>query len=92
MIANALHLSKGYVHFLFQMEALTVSRYIWDLRLEKCRTALADAAQAHRSVSDIAYAWGFNSLSHFSHTFKSRFGVSPRDYRSEQLGALISSD
>ncbi len=92
LIANALHLSKGYVHFLFQMEALTVSRYIWDLRLEKCRTALADAAQAHRSVSDIAYAWGFNSLSHFSHTFKSRFGVSPRDYRSEQLGALISSD
>ncbi len=87
LIANALHLSKGYVHFLFQMEESTVSRYIWDLRLEKCRTALADAAQAHRSISDIAYAWGFNGLSHFSHSFKSRYGCSPREYRTELLEA-----
>jgi AraC-like DNA-binding protein len=83
-IAAAMHLSKGYIHMLFRMEDTTISRYIWDLRLEMCRKELANPQYEYRSVSDIAYAWGFNSLSHFSHSFKSRYGYSPRAYRYEQ--------
>lgn len=35
------------------------------------------------SVSEVAYDAGFNDLAHFSRSFKSHFGRSPSDYRSE---------
>jgi AraC-like DNA-binding protein len=85
LIANKLNLSKSYLHFLFKEEEITVSRYIWDMRLEKCRNALADIRQINRSITDIAFAWGFNSVTHFSSAFKTRFGLSPRAYRNQQL-------
>jgi AraC family transcriptional regulator, positive regulator of tynA and feaB len=42
---------------------------------------LLDKAQDARSVSEIAYRFGFGDLSHFSKSFKSRFGNTPRDIR-----------
>ena len=33
------------------------------------------------SVSEICYACGFNNLSNFNRTFKSRRGYTPRDFR-----------
>ena len=35
----------------------------------------------HRSVSEIAFAWGFNSSAHFCRLFKSHYGVSPSEFR-----------
>jgi AraC-like DNA-binding protein len=81
MIAGAMHLSRSTIHLLFRMEDTTISRYIWDLRLEMSRNQLTDPNYRDRSLSEIAYDWGFGSLSHFSHSFKRRFGCSPRDYR-----------
>jgi len=40
---------------------------------------------AHRHVSEIAFAWGFNDLSHFGRVFREHFGMSPRDFRQSQL-------
>jgi len=40
---------------------------------------------AHRHVSEIAFAWGFNDLSHFGRVFREHFGMSPRDFRQGQL-------
>ncbi|WP_017522391.1 helix-turn-helix domain-containing protein [Pusillimonas noertemannii] len=34
-----------------------------------------------RRVSEIAYAWGFNSIAHFSRVFRARYGMSPFEYR-----------
>ena len=34
-----------------------------------------------RHVGDIAFAWGFNDLAHFSRIFRLRFGASPREWR-----------
>jgi len=50
-------------------------------RLERCRRDLLDPAHAARHISDIAFAWGFNDLAHFSRIFKQRFGASPREWR-----------
>ncbi|NOZ42961.1 MAG: helix-turn-helix domain-containing protein, partial [Alphaproteobacteria bacterium] len=30
---------------------------------------------------DIAFVWGFNSMTHFSRVFKERYGASPRCFR-----------
>lgn len=80
-IAAALHISKRYLHQIFQQEDESISRYIWNARLERCRADLTDPRSCHRSITDIAFTWGFKSSPHFSRLFKARFGLSPRAYR-----------
>jgi AraC-like DNA-binding protein len=82
MIAKALNISKSYLHLLFRGENTTVSQYIWDLRLEKCRADLVNLLHRRRTITDIAFAWGFNSSTHFCRLFKERYGLSARAYRS----------
>jgi AraC-like DNA-binding protein len=44
--------------------------------------AIAQAVRlSPRHVHDLAYAWGFSDMSHFSRAFKAKFGVSPREFR-----------
>lgn len=80
-IARELSCSKRYLHRLFEDEGVTLDRYIWNARLERCRDALAGRRERHGGIARIAFAWGFNSNAHFCRMFKSRFGVSPRDYQ-----------
>ena len=42
---------------------------------------LVDQAQSEKSVTAIAFEWGFNSSAHFSRLFKSQVGVAPTSYR-----------
>jgi AraC-like DNA-binding protein len=37
--------------------------------------------QDNRTVSEIAYGWGFSDMTHFGRRFKAMYDVSPRDYR-----------
>ena len=39
----------------------------------------------YRHISEIAFAWGFNDLSHFGRVFREHFGMSPREFRQSQL-------
>ena len=80
-IARAFRISRRYLFGIFEHERLTLGNLILSRRLEHCRAALADVAQADRSVSDIAFAWGFTNASHFSHAFRDAFGVAPSDSR-----------
>ena len=50
-------------------------------RLEACGNALRNPHFRNDSVSEIAYRWGFNDLSHFNRAFRSRFGIPPRQWR-----------
>jgi len=50
-------------------------------RLEACRQAFDDSRQAHRSITDIAVAFGFSSMAHFSRAFRAQLGLAPSDYR-----------
>lgn len=80
-VAGALNCSKRYLHKLFRDETETLNEYIWRSRLEMVRRDLDDPVQIHRSITDIAFAWGFNSSAHFSRLFRERYGVSPTGYR-----------
>ncbi|MBR1217730.1 helix-turn-helix domain-containing protein [Bradyrhizobium sp. U87765 SZCCT0131] len=50
-------------------------------RLERTRRKLDDPLLASRSIKQIAFDCGFRDFSHFSRSFKSAFGLSPRAYR-----------
>jgi len=80
-IASAMGCSKRYLHQVFAPGNLTIERYIWQLRIDQCCKALVDPAQSEKSVSAIAFDWGFNSSAHFSRLFKAQIGVAPTCYR-----------
>lgn len=80
-VASGVGLSSRYVNELFQAEGTSLMRHVWRRRLEQCRRDLMDPVRSDCSLSEIAFRWGFNDLSHFSRAFKQRFGCSPNDYR-----------
>jgi len=73
--------TKRNLHKAFSSEGTTICTYIWRSRLERCRRDLDDPACSAKSITDVAFFWGFNSSTHFSRAFKEAFGVSPRAYR-----------
>ncbi|MBP7564668.1 MAG: helix-turn-helix domain-containing protein [Burkholderiaceae bacterium] len=86
-VAAGVGLSTRYVYELFEEDGRPLMRWIWGSRLERCRDDLAQPAQAARSISEIAYSWGFNDMAHFSRAFRQRFGVAPREFRGAQARA-----
>ena len=80
-IASALHCSKRYLHMVFANKGITVDESIWRLRLEGCKSDLQNPALVNRSLTEIAFSWGFNNYPHFSRKFRDEFDVSPRSVR-----------
>ncbi len=78
LIAGAADVSVRRVHFLFSREPETFMHWIWSQRLRRARADLRDPAQRGRTISDIAFSWGFSELPHFSRAFRTAFGISPR--------------
>ena len=89
--ADALGCSVRTLHRLFQLQrGQTFGAYLWQRRLEHCIAELRDPDQATRSITDIAYTWGFNSSAHFSRLFKAIVGQSPKAYRENVIGCCRS--
>ena len=80
-VAAAAQMSVRALHYLFRGTGQTAAAYIWERRLQRCREALEMPAERHRTVTEIAFAAGFSSMSHFSSAFRRRFGVTPSDAR-----------
>lgn len=84
--AAAFGISPRYLHILFSGENETVSSYILRRRLEECARQLSDALWRRRTITEIAFGWGFNNTTHFARVFRDRYGTSPRDYRNSRSG------
>lgn len=80
-VAAGTGLSARYINNLFNDEETSLMRYVWARRLEKCRRDILKTEHQGHLISEIAFRWGFNDLSHFSRAFKERFGACPRDFR-----------
>jgi AraC-like DNA-binding protein len=80
-VAAACKMTPRYLHHLFAQESETVARYILRRRLEECSRALTQSGQRGRTVTSIAFDFGFNSPTHFGRVFRARYGVTPREYR-----------
>jgi AraC-like DNA-binding protein len=80
-IASAAGISVRHLHRLFALQGHSVADWIRQRRLQECRSDLADIRFRDRSITEIAFLWGFSDSAHFSRSFKKQFGVNPRAFR-----------
>lgn len=80
-IAQRTGISVRQLYRLFEEKGDSVCRYIQRTRLQWAATELRSVLTQTRSITDIAFACGFNDAAHFSRAFRKEFGVSPRQYR-----------
>ena len=80
-IAAAAGISVRYANAVLAREGTSIARLILATRLSRCRKALEDPLQAHRTLREIATGWGFSDMTHFGRKFKTAYGVLPSEYR-----------
>ncbi len=80
-VAAQLRLSPSTLHRAWAGQTCSIAEWIWMQRLDAARRDLCNPAHRARSVSEIAFSWGFNDAAHFSRAFRVRFGCSPRELR-----------
>lgn len=83
-IAKSLHLTPRYIQLAFEGGGLTPSEYLRQRRIEACANDLRNGEGRRKSITEIAFANGFNSSSHFSTEFKRVYGMTPREWRNAQ--------
>lgn len=81
LAADALGLSKRYLHKLFSNSGTTFGAWVREERLQRARTLLVDSRYDHLTITEVAMRQGFNDIPHFSRQFRSRFGHAPREAR-----------
>ncbi|THK36168.1 AraC family transcriptional regulator [Ensifer sp. MPMI2T] len=79
-VAEAEGITPRAIQKFFSREGTTFSRYLLGRRLALAK-GLILAEGSSSSISQIAYNVGFNDLSYFNRTFRSRYGVRPSDLR-----------
>jgi len=84
-VAAALRVSPRYLRVLFSDDQETVSAYILRRRLEECARQISSTLWRGRTLTNIAFTFGFNSPAHFTRVFRSHFGMTPREYREAHL-------
>ncbi|HWU63977.1 MAG TPA: helix-turn-helix domain-containing protein [Ensifer sp.] len=76
-ISREMGMSLRQLNRLFEGDANTLTAMIQTRRLQRCHADLARPSHYPKSISEIAFNWGFRNLSHFSRRFRAEFGVSP---------------
>lgn len=80
-VADHLGVSLRTLHSRFRQTGQSFGRWMLEERLKACAAALRDPHQHALNISEIAYRWGFNDLSHFNRTFRARFACRPAEWR-----------
>jgi AraC family transcriptional regulator, exoenzyme S synthesis regulatory protein ExsA len=57
-------------------------KWLLEQRLQRAERLLRDG---QKNISDVAFESGFESVSHFSRCFKSRFGTTPSSFKQERV-------
>jgi AraC family transcriptional regulator len=85
-LANQLDMSQFHFIDLFkQSVGTTPYQYLLQQRIERAKQLLKEG---DRSIIDIALLCGFNSHSHLSKQFRQLTGITPKQYRIDQLVKL----
>jgi acetamidase/formamidase/AraC-like DNA-binding protein len=84
-VAETEGISERYMQKLFEGSGSSFTHYLRERRLQRTSAELSSPAEAHDSISEIAYRNGFNDSAHFSRAFRHRFGLSPREFRQQEI-------
>jgi len=87
-VAAGLSISTRQLYRLFESNNISFARYVSRQRLLRCRDTIAGATGTGRSVVDIAFGWGFNSMATFYRAFVSEFGSPPAMMRVASRGRV----
>jgi AraC-like DNA-binding protein len=79
--AAALGISLRHLHLLFEPTGISFAQYVTQRRLLQCRAVLSGPMGVARSVTDIAFGWGFSNLTTFYRAFHREFGMAPGELR-----------
>jgi acetamidase/formamidase/AraC-like DNA-binding protein len=82
-VAQMEGISERYLQKLFEGIGDNFTQYVRERRLQRAWADLSNPAEGLRSISEIAYRYGFSDSAHFSRTFRHRFGLPPREFRQQ---------
>jgi YesN/AraC family two-component response regulator len=89
-VARAAALSRFHFCRLFHHETgVSLHQYLNTLRVNRAKVLLADR---YLRITEVAYAVGFNDLSHFDRVFRRLVSKSPREYRRSVAGSVGPPD
>lgn len=81
-IAARIGVSTRLLHIIFAERGhQSVMRQVYEERVRRAARLLASPASAARSITEIAFACGFNDSAHFTRTFSARIGMTPSAWR-----------
>jgi len=80
VLCEEMGISRVHLHRRFKgLTGITAKDYLTETRL---KAAAALLEENRYTVSEVAYQVGFNTPSNFTTSFKSFYGISPKDYKS----------
>jgi transcriptional regulator GlxA family with amidase domain len=82
-IAHRLGVSLRLLQKVFAERGETVMGRLWEERVNRATRLLSAPEAADRSITDIAFACGFNDSSHFGRVFAGRMGMAPSRWRKQ---------
>ena len=85
VISRAVGLSPRYINNLFNEDNTSLMRYLTKQRLSRSRHYLATSLYSYLSITEVAIKSGFSNMAHFSRIFRQAYGLSPSDYRLQQM-------
>jgi AraC-like DNA-binding protein len=88
-VAKAEGITPRAIQKLFRRTGTTFSRHMLERRLLLAKSRIL-ADNAATPIGQIVYSVGFNDLSYFNRTFRSRYGISPTDLRRMSAQTAIS--
>ena len=80
-LASALGISARMLHRVFAEHGETVMKAVLGERIQRAAKLLTQPAARERTITDIAFACGFNDVSHFGRAFEARVGLTPSQWR-----------
>jgi AraC-like DNA-binding protein len=81
LVARYLGIDRRTLHRRLELEGASFSALVSEVRMEAAQRHLSNPRQ---SVTDLAGMLGFSDISAFSRWFSSKFGCSPRRWRSQR--------
>lgn len=80
-VARHVCISTRHLSRIFEDSNCTPTEWIWNARLAAASRMLIDPLYRFVSIGDVGFQSGFSSAAHFSHAFKTRYGLTPSQHR-----------